>query len=71
MRLSHLDAEDVNSFSSAYKGTTESEVAAKTPHKNEENRRFFSAVFNIMRNLSLKISAIFLFYYSGFCSALN
>jgi hypothetical protein len=46
--------------------------AEQKPHKNEENRRFLSAVFNIMRNLHLKISAsFFFFYYGGFCSALN
>jgi hypothetical protein len=57
----NLDAEVVNSFSSTYKCTAESEFAAKKPHKNEEIRRFFSADFNIMRNLCLKISAFFLF----------
>ena len=50
----------MNSFLSAYKGTSESEIAAKKPHKNEENRRFLPAVFNIMKNLHLEISAFFL-----------
>ena len=69
-RLSWLDAEVVNSFSSLYKGTAESEVAAKKPHKNEENRQFLLAIFNFMRNLHLKSSAffIFLFRWLLFCA---
>ena len=71
--LSQLDAEVVNSFSSAYKGTAESEVAAKKPHKNEENRQFLLAIFNFMRNLHLKSSAfsISLFRWLLFCAKLD
>ena len=70
MGLSQLDAEDVSSFSSAYKRTTESEVAAKKPHKNEENRQFSLAIFNFMRNLHIKNLAffIFLFQWLLFCA---
>jgi hypothetical protein len=44
----------VNSFSSAYNGTIESEVAAKKPHKNEENRRFFVGGFQRYKKLALE-----------------
>ena len=53
MGLSQLDAEDVSSFSSAYKRTTESEVAAKKPHKNEENRQFFGG-FQLYEKFALE-----------------
>ena len=51
--LSQLDAEAVNSFSSAYKSTAESEVAAKKPHKNEENRQFFGG-FQLYEKFALE-----------------
>jgi hypothetical protein len=44
--LSHLDVEGAVWFSSAYKGTAESQNAAKKPHKMGKTAEF-SAVFFI------------------------
>ena len=67
MRLSNLDAEDANSHSSAYKGTSESEVASKNPHKTKKIADKVGD-FQHYEKFALKNQCIFLFQWILLCA---